>query len=306
MTQDALREQILWIGTAILTIAVARFGAHFLCRMLPGLASRRLGRWRRTAAWRAVSGGSASFAGRAPRAGAFLRARFDRGSFLGWRLTVTCLLTALAAISFIVVAKGVLDDKELRSLDDAILASLSGLRAEPLLTLFAWITGLGSNAAFTAAVATAAALLWAGRKRQLLAGFGVAVLGSQVSLWAGKFAFGRARPEFLTDVTASSPSFPSGHSAGAMAIYGFIAYAVARTAPSAVARVEIVFWAALVILLMGFSRIYLHVHYPSDVIGGFLIGGFWLVLGSTVTEWRYFAAQKPAEARAGEDGSGGS
>jgi membrane-associated phospholipid phosphatase len=101
----------------------------------------------------------------------------------------------------------------------------------------------------------------------------------------GKLLIGRHRPEITIDVTVVSSSFPSGHATAAMAVYGFIAYAIARVLPGVPERFEVAYWTAVLILLIGFSRIFLGVHYLTDVIGGFLVGGFWLLIGFTIAEW---------------------
>ncbi len=69
-----------------------------------------------------------------------------------------------------------------------------------------------------------------------------------------------------------------------MAVYGFLAYALARHRSSLRARYELAFWAALLILLIGFSRMLLSVHYASDVLSGFIVGSVWLLLGIAVAE----------------------
>ena len=79
-------------------------------------------------------------------------------------------------------------------------------------------------------------------------------VGAQATTWAGKFGFDRTRPEFLTDVTALSPSFPSGHATGAVAVYGFVCYALARELDSPRQRFELAYWTGLLILLIAGSR----------------------------------------------------
>lgn len=69
-----------------------------------------------------------------------------------------------------------------------------------------------------------------------------------------------------------------------MAVYGFIAYAIARAMPEFRERFEVVYCATVLIVLIGFSRMYLGVHYLTDVLGGFLVGGFWLLIGFGITE----------------------
>jgi undecaprenyl-diphosphatase len=70
-----------------------------------------------------------------------------------------------------------------------------------------------------------------------------------------------------------------------MAVYGFIAYTIARQLPGIEERFEVAYWTSVLILLIGFSRIFLGVHYMTDVVGGFLVGGFWLLVGFTIAEW---------------------
>jgi undecaprenyl-diphosphatase len=71
-----------------------------------------------------------------------------------------------------------------------------------------------------------------------------------------------------------------------MAVFGFLAYALARDLDRPRQRFEVVFWTAVLIALVGFSRVFLGVHFLSDVASGFLVGGFWLLVGFTLVEWR--------------------
>jgi len=78
-----------------------------------------------------------------------------------------------------------------------------------------------------------------------------------------------------------------------MAVYGFVAFLVARERSGLRERFEIVYWSAVVIAAVGFSRMYLSVHYASDVATGFLVGGFWLLVGIMLAENRRPADQPP-------------
>jgi undecaprenyl-diphosphatase len=69
-----------------------------------------------------------------------------------------------------------------------------------------------------------------------------------------------------------------------MAVYGFVAYAIARDLDPARKRFELDFWALVVVALVGFSRIFLSVHYTSDVATGLLVGTFWLLVGFALSE----------------------
>ena len=286
MIDETLVQGAVWLGILVAAIALLRIIFHATNTFL----TSQLGRF---AAWRPV------FADRyrasptvvrlqrsAPRLVAFLHARVDTGRPSGWPLSVAIALIFGLSLWFVEIAEDVVREPAMQALDDTILAALSGAASGPVVYLFYWVTGLGGNAALASAAVVAWAILWACGKKHLVLGLWATALGSQGTLWLAKFTFDRARPEFLTDVTASSPSFPSGHTTGAMAIYGFIGYAVASLSTNPRSRSEIVFWTSLAIAMVGLSRIALHVHYPSDVLGGFLVGGLWLVVGIVVARWR--------------------
>lgn len=90
-----------------------------------------------------------------------------------------------------------------------------------------------------------------------------------------KWLINRARPDILHLTEVSGLSYPSGHSMVATCFYGFLIYLCCRYASSGY---KMIFAAALsgLILLIGLSRIYLGVHYASDVLGGLSFGIFWL------------------------------
>ncbi len=89
----------------------------------------------------------------------------------------------------------------------------------------------------------------------------------------------RPRPEpFFGYPLPLSYSFPSGHALYSMACYGMLATLIAPLIPSRAGRA--LFWAATILLVaaIGFSRIYLGVHYPSDVLGGYALGVVWVLV----------------------------
>lgn len=226
----------------------------------------------------------ARFAAGYPRFYAGLRSRLCPRPFTGLPLT----LMVLAALYLSGLLGGMIEDLLMREgivvLDSDINAFFAPARVQPLLDIFLWITALGAGSAVTPVAVTATGFLWADGRHRLILPLWITLLGAEATTWAGKYLIGRARPQFLDVASAASPAFPSGHATGSMAVYGFLAYAIARDLPSLRARFEVVFCAFFLISWIGFSRIFLSLHYTSDVLSGFLVGGFWLLVGFAVAE----------------------
>lgn len=100
-----------------------------------------------------------------------------------------------------------------------------------------------------------------------------------------KFMFARARPDFVTHATrVFTTSFPSGHATLSAITYLTVAALLARSQPSFALSLYFMSLAAFLTVLIGVSRIYLGVHYPTDVLGGWCIGvawaiGCWVIMG---------------------------
>ncbi|MFT8321568.1 MAG: phosphatase PAP2 family protein [Bacillus sp. (in: firmicutes)] len=120
-------------------------------------------------------------------------------------------------------------------------------------------------------------LCW--KKKWALALFLVSTSGLGALLNKGlKLFFKRERPDILPLVVEQSYSFPSGHSMGSMLFYGSLAYIIIHLAKTTKIKVTAVFGMAILILCIGISRIYLGVHFPTDVLGGYSIGLAFLFL----------------------------
>jgi undecaprenyl-diphosphatase len=108
------------------------------------------------------------------------------------------------------------------------------------------------------------------------------IAGTEITLELMKLLVNRPRPSAnIAYYTEKSSSFPSGHSATAVALFGFVAYYFISKITSKNNKVFAIIASALLVVLIGFSRLYLGVHFLSDVIGGFSMGGLWLLLGIT-------------------------
>lgn len=104
----------------------------------------------------------------------------------------------------------------------------------------------------------------------------VAVVGGALISYGLKLTFARPRPDFVEHmVEVSSASFPSGHSLISAVIYPTLGALLASLSPTRTAKVYYLVTAFLLMLLVGASRMYLGVHYPSDVLGGWALGLAW-------------------------------
>ena len=268
------------VATVLLLRAVLWRFVGLTARLRPSLLSHFAGRL----AWaRAISLPTVLRAGY-PRAYGVVAARFTLASFKGLPLTLTCL-GAVYAIALLAGLIGDLRETEgLVRLDQGVNAFFAAFRVPSMVAIFLWITALGAGPASTGMVSVASALLWSQGQARLLVPLWITFLGAQGTTWAGKYAIGRTRPAFMDGVIAASPSFPSAHATASTALIGFLAYVVARGLPRVRARFEVVFWSTALIGLICFSRIFLSLHYLSDVAAGLLVGAFWLLVGFTVAE----------------------
>lgn len=106
----------------------------------------------------------------------------------------------------------------------------------------------------------------------------VVALSSYVVMALLKLFFSRPRPLDPVFRAAAGFSFPSGHAMSAVTFYGLLIYITWRNVENAFVKWVLTIALSFVILLIGFSRVYLRVHYASDVLAGFSMGLVWLVL----------------------------
>jgi len=159
-------------------------------------------------------------------------------------------------------------------------------------------TGLGSMAVLgLLTLAVCGFLVLDGKRRVALLVF-ACVAGGLLGSTLLKAGFQRPRPDLVPHrVVVSSSSFPSGHSMNAAATYLTLGAILARVQKKRRLRVFILSLAALLTLLVGFSRVYLGVHWPTDVLAGWTAGGVWAFLCWAVALrlQRRGAIEKPGE-----------
>jgi undecaprenyl-diphosphatase len=213
-------------------------------------------------------------------------------------LTLGLTLGVAASIGFVALA-GFVAGGTTRRIDESVIRWFDGLRSPLLNEIMLEVTTLGNALVLVVVVGVASIFLWLTHHRWsvyvLLAG----VLGGQIVNNILKAIFARDRPDIIEWVdSVSSPSFPSGHAMSAFIAYGSVAYIVGRLEPTLRMRVSTWAIAALLIVAIGVSRIYLGVHYPSDVIAGFLAGLAWIgFVAASIRAVHFFAPRRPRTAQ---------
>lgn len=167
--------------------------------------------------------------------------------------------------------------ENIEAFDDRVTNYVTSFRTPALNNFFQFVTDLGDVYAYIVATTIAAIFFFfkLKNKKFILQLLGVLILSALANM-ALKEAFDRARPTIEHMVVVKTLSYPSGHAMSAMAFYGFLIYLVFRIKMSKFLRLFLTLLFSALIFFIGLSRIYLGVHFPSDVVGGFIAGLIWI------------------------------
>lgn len=228
----------------------------------------------------------------------FLPPRFAEICRSSWGLLAG--LGAVAGLLFLAlkvwseVAEG-----DARGFDQKILLSLR-LAGHPDVPIGpAWLTqsmidisGLGGGTLLTLLIAAACGYLVIKGLPTRAFVLATATISGSALLFLLKNTFGRPRPELVDHlVTVQSLSFPSGHAANSALVYLTIAALASDVEPSFLVRIYIMTVAIVLTVLIGFSRLYLGVHWPSDVVAGWALGAGWALAWQLAANRLSFASR---------------
>jgi undecaprenyl-diphosphatase len=219
---------------------------------------------------------------------AFMRARLSPEGHLGLHLTVGALLMVAAAWMFGGIAEDVVTADTI-TVVDVQLAQWFHAHATPFFTRFMLVvTHLHGTLGIGVLCLLMAAYLMMKKDRYWLLALAVSVPGGMLLNVLMKHAFQRARPHFDDPLlNLSTYSFPSGHTAGATLFYGVLAAYLFPRLKSWPARSGTALSAVFMVALVGLSRMYLGVHYLSDVLAAAAESTAWLALCLTgMTTWQ--------------------
>jgi undecaprenyl-diphosphatase len=197
-------------------------------------------------------------------------------------LPIVCLLSFL---SFCLIAYWVSERKVAR-FDEAVAAFVQSFETPPLTAIMKLFTFIGSTPVVVVLTLAVLAFLYRvlHHRRELVL-FVVVIAGSAAANYVLKAIFHRERPSVHRLIEETGYSFPSGHSMGAFSMYATIAFLVWKHIPTRAGRIWTIIACSFMILMIGTSRIYLGVHYPSDVIGSYLASGCWFTLAVWCFQW---------------------
>jgi undecaprenyl-diphosphatase len=222
----------------------------------------------------------------------FLRSLLGRVSSVEkWTLT-SFVIAALLVLSFALLASEVAEG-ETRAFDERILllfrtpGDLSRTIGPPWLKeAMRDITALGGTSVLAILVAGVAGFLAVSGLRHAAIMVVASVLSGVLLSNSLKAGFSRARPDLVPhDTVIYTASFPSGHATLSAVVYLTLGALLCRTQSSVAVKAYILSVAAFLTMIVGVSRVYLGVHWPTDVIAGWLLGGTWALLCWFVMVW---------------------
>jgi undecaprenyl-diphosphatase len=210
----------------------------------------------------------------------------------GWWVLVAGLLIGGAFWGFAELADEVIDGETVAFDRAVILAMRSPGNPEdplgpPWLELAARdVTGIGGAVVLTLLTLASIGVMLLSRRWRGAVFVAVSVAGGTLISTVLKLSFDRARPDLVPHaVEATSASFPSGHSMLAMVTYLTLGAVLAEAQPSPRIRIYLLGWAVFLAFIVGLSRVYLGVHWPTDVLAGWCVGSAWALLCGSFALW---------------------
>lgn len=201
--------------------------------------------------------------------------RFSINNATGLILTIGVITAIFFLGLFLGITQDVILKEPLVNIDQGILQLVPGIRTADLTDFFSFITFLANwQSVLFASLLTLIILI---RKKQIFTSmlFLLTLITTEIIGFVLKLLVARARPDqVLRLITEDSFSFPSGHALIATVLLAFLGYLLIKSFKQTFAKMLIFLGSLLVILLIALSRIYLGVHYPSDVLASIFLGCF--------------------------------
>lgn len=208
----------------------------------------------------------------------WLNSGYLRGKWVAIFLVLLGLAVSVSAgVLFLELAEEVMEEEKF-AFDLAIMSFLRSHEYDLVFAKMKIITEAGSVWWIASVTAITSVFLWFYRKDRWGAMFMiVANAGGGLLVMLLKYVFQRPRPSINPAYDGIGFSFPSGHATGSIVLYGFLIYLIARERKLMIGRIAAIIGLLFLIIFVGFSRVYLDVHYPSDILGGFAVGTIWLL-----------------------------
>lgn len=207
--------------------------------------------------------------------------------------TTSFIISMACAFGFVIIAI-LVGKQNIAWFDDRLTSLIQGLENDTLTHIMNFFTIIGSTLPVTIITILIMFVLFTVLKfRWELLFFTGVVVGSLLLNIVLKLIFQRARPILhrIAEAEASGYSFPSGHSMAAFTLYGVLCFLLWKHARSALSRTLLIVLGSIMIVAIGVSRIYLGVHYPSDIVGAYLVSGTWLAVSIGLYQ-RYLERRK--------------
>jgi membrane-associated phospholipid phosphatase len=224
---------------------------------------------------------------RYPRFFGFMKRRVTADEKFGLGLTFGLAVTGLLAYIFFGVAQDLIGHNPLIQSDLRVVHIIQIFRTPGLNRFMLFMTDIGDWQMVAAGLVAIGALFVLQRRIHSLYILAFSVAGGEALVWTLKHLFSRQRPPLVDALTTESGySFPSGHGFVAFSFYGLAAYFIWRSLRSRWLKAASIVGGLAVVLTIGISRIYLGVHWASDVLASWALGAAWLAALITSLEIR--------------------
>jgi undecaprenyl-diphosphatase len=220
-----------------------------------------------------------------PRLFKFIAERLSLNKFIGLPLTLLFVVFTANLLVFNEIAESIENSRWMLAIDNLFAQFLFSIRTNQVANSFFYFSKVGSLRVVIAVGSIAALVLLFQRKFIYVVALLISLAGSGITILLGKLYFHRVRPDGLSFYNETTYSFPSGHALIAVSFYGLLFYFIIRHSINYKLRWTI--FSILFILFLGYSRLYLCVHYLSDVFAGYSLGFLWFLLAVSVVEWKF-------------------
>ncbi len=201
------------------------------------------------------------------------------------KVTIFLILSILSVLCFTVVAF-LIKGQRIARFDSSVISSIQGMERPWLTSVMKLFTFIGSTPVVIVISICCLFLFFKFLHHRIeLILFVALVAGTAILNQLLKIIFHRDRPSLHRLIQETGYSFPSGHSMEAFALYAVLAFLLWRHVPTKRGRTTVILISIIMILLIGMSRIYLGVHYPSDVVGAYFASGFWFTFSVWLFQW---------------------